>query len=147
MNDLYRNELKFFQNVFQPSVKLLKKIRKGARITRVYDKPKTPWQRVLLSKYADPQKVKELQRHILGLDPFALSEVIDKKLSAIQKLLAKGPAPKLQFHPAWGRRRFSEVGTPAGIPTSCLAFSFHTDNAPLPQLVKNLRKERFLQTA
>src|SRR5437879_3482348 len=54
MNDLYRNELRLFQNVFQPSVKLLKKVRRGARVTRVYDKPKTHWQRVRLSNYADP---------------------------------------------------------------------------------------------
>lgn len=146
MNDLYGNELRLFQNVFQPSVKLLKKIRKGSRITRVYDKPKAPWQRVLVSPYADPEKVKDLQRQIVGLDPFALSDAIDKKLSAIQKLVAKGPAPKPAFHPAWGHRRLSEVGTPAGIPTSTLAFTVNADNAPMQRLLQNLRKERFLQT-
>lgn len=147
MNDLYRNELRIFQNVFQPSVKLLKKIRKGARVRRVYDKPKTPWQRVLLSKYADPQKVKDLQQQILRTDPFTLSEVIDKKLMTIQKLIAKGPAPKPQYHPAWGRRRLSDIGKPAGIPTSTLTSTTYTDNAPFDRLLKNLRKERFLQTA
>jgi len=147
MNDLYRNELRIFQNVFQPSVKLLKKIRKGSRIRRVYDKAKTPWQRVLLSKHADPQKVKDLQRKIIGLDPFVLSETIDKKLAAVQKLIAKGPAPKPRCHPAWGRRSIQDLGSPAGIPTSTLGFSDLADNAPLPQIANNLRKERFLQTA
>ena len=88
-----------------------------------------------------------LRRKILDLDPFTLSEVIDQKLWAIQKLLAKGPAPKPQYHPAWGRRRISELGSPAGIPSSTLGFSGLADNAPLPQLANNLRKERFLQTA
>ena len=143
MNDLYRNELRLFQNVFQPSVKLLKKIRRGARITRLYDKPKTPWQRVLLSKYADSQKVKDLQRQILGLDPFALSEIIDKKLEAIQRLVAKGPAPKPTFHPDWGRQKIRDIGTTAGIPTTTL----QPDNSILIRIHKNLRKERFLQTA
>lgn len=147
MNDLYRNELRLFQNVFQPSVKLLKKIRKGAKVTRLYDKPKTPWQRVLLSRYADPLKVKDLQKHILGLDPFQLSGIIDRKLTVLQNLVAKGPAPKPSFHSDWGRRTLCDVGTPAGIPTSSVAFSFHNDPAPLPQIIKNLRKERFLQTA
>ena len=146
MNELYRHELRFFQNVFQPSVKLLKKIRKGARITRIYDKPRTPWQRVLLSKHADPQKIKELQRQILALDPFTLSEAIDKKLTAIQRLVAKGPAPKTRFHPAWGRRHLKDVGKPAGIPTSTLTSVTYTDNALLNRLTKTLRKERFLQT-
>jgi hypothetical protein len=147
INDLYKNELRLFQNVFQPSVKLLKKVRKGARITRVYDKPKTPWQRVLLSKHADPQKVKTLQRQIAGLDPFKLSETIDKKLATVQKLLAKGPAPKPTFHPDWGRRKISDLGAPAGIPTSTLAHTIHADNFMLKRIHKNLRKERFLQTA
>ena len=112
-------------------------------MTRVYDKPKTPWQRVLVSKYADPQKVKDLQRQVLGLDPFALSEIIDKKLEAIQKLTAKGPAPKPKFHPDWGRKKISDIGTTAGIPTTTL----QTDNSILDRITKNLRKERFLQTA
>ena len=142
MNDLYRNELRFFQNVFQPSVKLLKKIRKGSRLTRIYDAPKTPWQRVLLSRYADPLKVKALREHIVTLDPFTLSTAIDHKLAAVQKLVAKGLAPKLSFHPHWGRQH------PAahGVPTSTLGYSGLIDNSPVPQLRKNLRKERFLQT-
>ena len=143
INDLYKNELRLFQNVFQPSVKLLKKIRKGARITRIYDKPKTPWQRVLVSKYADPLKVKELQRQIIGLDPFVLSEIIDKKLLAVQKLIAKGPAPQGRFHPHWGRKKISDIGTTAGIVTTTL----QPDHSWLDRISKNLRKERFLQTA
>jgi hypothetical protein len=146
MNDLYGNELRLFQNVFQPSVKLLKKVRRGAKITRIYDQPKTPWQRVLVSKYADPQKVKELQRHILGLDPFKLSDTIDKKLGAIQKLVAKGPAPKPKFHPDWGRKKISDIGTTAGIPTTTLALQAE-DPVMFNRIRKNLRKERFLQTA
>jgi hypothetical protein len=147
MNDLYRNELRFFQNVFQPSVKLVKKVRRGARVTRVYDKPKTPWQRVLLSKYSDPKKVKELQRQIMGLDPFKISDVIDKKLMAIQRLVAKGPAPKPRFHSDWGRKKISDIGTPAGIPSSTLGFTINADNLMINRIQKNLRKERFLQTA
>jgi hypothetical protein len=146
INDLYANELRLFQNVFQPSVKLLKKVRRGARLTRVYDKPKTPWQRVLMSKHANPQKIKDLQRLVATLDPFDLSRVIDQKLGAVQKLIAKSPAPKLQFHTDWGRKKIKDIGTPAGIPTSTLGFANHGDNAPLPQLLKNLRKERFQQT-
>jgi hypothetical protein len=147
MNDLYRNELRLFQNVFQPSVKLLKKVRRGARITRIYDKPKTPWQRVLISKYADPQKVKDLQRQIFGLNPFTLSEVIDKKLAAIQKLVAKGPAPKPKFHPDWGRHSIKDLGTYDGVATTTLSLLHSDKENPVTRLENIQRKERFLQTA
>ncbi len=50
MNDLYRNELRLYINFFQPSQKLIKKERIGSRIKRVYDKPKTPYQRAMESK-------------------------------------------------------------------------------------------------
>ena len=42
INDLYRNELRLMQNLFQPSVKLLRKTRRGARSTRQYDPPRRP---------------------------------------------------------------------------------------------------------
>ena len=41
MNDLYRHELRLRMNVFQPSVKLVRK-GAGARLRRVYDAARTP---------------------------------------------------------------------------------------------------------
>jgi len=86
MNDLYRNELRWFQNFFQPSVKLIKKIRIGSKIKRIYDKPRTPFQRLCESKYADPHKLAELKKLFLSLDPFELSKVIDTKLNRIYQM-------------------------------------------------------------
>ena len=42
MNALYRHELRLFQNLFLPSVKLVRKVRVGARLRRVYDRPARP---------------------------------------------------------------------------------------------------------
>ncbi len=53
MNDLYKNELRLFMNLFMPSMKLLKKERIGSRLKRVYDIPKTPFERVLDSNEGD----------------------------------------------------------------------------------------------
>jgi hypothetical protein len=39
---LYRHELRLFQNLFLPSVKLVGKERVGARLRRRYDIPRTP---------------------------------------------------------------------------------------------------------
>ena len=43
MNDLYRQELRLWLNLYLPSVKLLKKVRVGSKVRRVYDGPKTPF--------------------------------------------------------------------------------------------------------
>lgn len=86
MNDLYRNELRWLLNFFIPSVKLIKKTRIGSRYKRIYDKPKTPFQRLCESGDADSKKIKELKKLFNSLDPFELSKTIDKKLDKIFKL-------------------------------------------------------------
>ena len=83
MNDLYRNELRLFHNFFQPSVKLVKKIHIGSKLKRVYDKPKTPFQRVCECKGIYPDKIAQLKNLFLSLNPFELSKTIDKKLNKI----------------------------------------------------------------
>lgn len=86
MNDLYRNELKLYQNLFQPSVKLVKKVRVGSRLKRIYDTPKTPFQRVCGSVHADPAKIAYYKRLLESLDPFDLAQTIDQKLDRIYQL-------------------------------------------------------------
>ena len=86
MNDLYCNKLRLFQNLFQPSVKLIKKIPIVSKIKRIYDKPKTLFQRLCKCKSADPVKVAELKKLFELLDPFELSKTIDKKLNKIYQM-------------------------------------------------------------
>lgn len=89
MNDLYRDELRWFQNLFQPSVKLLKKVRVGSRLTRVYDAPKTPFQRVCECQEVDLEKVSQLKTLLHSLDPFKLSLKIEEKLDRIHQMADK----------------------------------------------------------
>jgi hypothetical protein len=86
MNDLYRNELRLLQNLFLPSVKLVRKVRVGARVRRVYDRPQTPLERVRACPEADPGKVAQLQALREQLDPFALAQAIDQKLTQLYAL-------------------------------------------------------------
>lgn len=88
INDLYRNEERLFMNLFQPSVKLIKKERIGSKIKKIYDSPKTPFER-LKEKYPNDAKVKEVERMRNGLNPFELSKIIDTKLEAIYKTANK----------------------------------------------------------
>ncbi|KGP63757.1 hypothetical protein EP47_05915 [Legionella norrlandica] len=49
MNDLYANEISLLFNFFYPCIKLIDKVRIQSRIKKKYDKPKTPYQRLMAS--------------------------------------------------------------------------------------------------
>jgi hypothetical protein len=93
MNDLYQNELTLFQNLFQPSVKLVKKIRVGSRVKRIYDPPKTPFQRVCESSQADPSKIAHFKKLLESTDPFLLSRTIEQKLDHIYMMSHQKRSP------------------------------------------------------
>jgi transposase InsO family protein len=86
MNDLHRNELRLFMNLFLPSMKLLEQHRIGSKLKRVYDKPKTPLQRVLDSKCGDTVKIARLKELRDSLNPFDLAQTIESKLERIYSL-------------------------------------------------------------
>ena len=91
IDGLYRNELRLFQNLFLPSVKLAKKERIGSRLRRRYEAPETPFQRVAASPAADLERVADLRRQRETLDPFRLSATIQAKLDRIFRLSAEAP--------------------------------------------------------
>ncbi len=84
-NQLY-DELRIFQNLFQPSMKLRCKIRIGSRLIRRYDTPRTPFERVVESRKGDPKKLAALKHTLKTTDPFELSTRIDQQLQRIYKL-------------------------------------------------------------
>jgi hypothetical protein len=94
INDLYRNELRWFQNLFIPSMKLIAKTRVGSKLRRRYDEPKTPFQRVLDSRRGDPAKIVALRRLRERLNPFELSRIIDRKLERIWAMRSPAPKPR-----------------------------------------------------
>lgn len=89
MNELYRNELRLYINYFQPSQKLIKKERVGSRIKRIYDKPKTPYQRVLESTDVTERVKQQLTKHYEQLNPFHLKREIDRKIRKLFATLSK----------------------------------------------------------
>jgi len=86
LNDLYANELRLDMNLFQPSVKLIKTVRKGSRKVRRYDQPCTPLDRLADMPGADRQKVEQLLQLRSRLDPFTLAAIIRRKLDRIWSL-------------------------------------------------------------
>jgi hypothetical protein len=94
INDLYRQELRLWLNLYLPSVKLVKKVRVGSKVRRVYDAAQTPLQRVLASGAANAPRVAELKKLRLSLDPFQLGRRIDEKLQRIYQLANMRLSPK-----------------------------------------------------
>ncbi len=90
MNDLYRDELRLMMNLFQPSVKLLRKQRVGSRLQRVYDRPQTPLDRLRSCREVERAKVNQLLRLRATIDPFELARTIERKIDRIAAL-ARGP--------------------------------------------------------
>ncbi len=86
VNALYREDLRLFQNLFLPSVKLAQKVRVGSRLTRRYDRPQTPLERVQACPTADAVQVARLVALRDRLDPFVLAQRIDAQLDRIYAL-------------------------------------------------------------
>ena len=80
INHLYRNELRLFKNFFQPIMKLKKKKRVGGKVKRKYEKPKTPYQRLLESKDLTKKQKSDLTKIYESLNPAELSRQIDRTL-------------------------------------------------------------------
>ena len=83
MNDLYRTEWRLFHNFFCPSVKLLSKERVASKTIKRYDKPKTPYQRILESPDIPKETKDQLTAQFKTLNPFELREAMEKKLKRI----------------------------------------------------------------
>ncbi|MCF7877441.1 MAG: integrase, partial [Candidatus Omnitrophica bacterium] len=83
MNDLYTSEWRLYHNFFCPSVKLISKKRIASKTVKRYDKPKTPYRRVLESKHVPASVKRNLKEQIKGLNPFQLKRAMEKKLKKI----------------------------------------------------------------
>jgi len=98
INDLYGGELRLWLNLFLPSVKLLKKVRVGSKVRRVYDVPRTPFERVRACPQAHREKVAQLEELRKRLDPFQLGKSIERKLDRIYRLANRRLSPKSVQH-------------------------------------------------
>jgi len=94
LNELYIY-LDYYTNYFQPVVKLKSKTRVGSKVTKKYDVAKTPFRRVLESKFIDDKIKEELKRNYDSLNPADLKRKISKlqdkllKLNSLKKTLER----------------------------------------------------------
>ena len=84
LNELYE-VLDLYTNFFQPSMKLKSKERQGARVKKKYHEARTPYQRLLDSKYIADETKEQLRERYRLLNPAQLKRQLEKLQ---QKLLA-----------------------------------------------------------
>ena len=89
LNKLYKTEWTLFHNFFCPSVKLIEKQRIASKTIKRYDKPKTPYQRVMDSPYVEPATKQKLTKLFKSLNPFHLRQAMEDKLKKIFLLCYK----------------------------------------------------------
>src|SRR2546422_11555388 len=82
-NELYAKEWSWFRNFFCPVMKHLRTEVEGSRKRRVYDRAATPFERLKESPKADRAQLARLEKLFAQLDPFALKETIEAKLTAV----------------------------------------------------------------
>jgi hypothetical protein len=80
--DLLRLQLNFFR----PVRKLVSKERHGSKVVKRYDRPQTPYQRVLAAGVLTPAQQLTLAEQLRTLDPVALAAEIERTLTVLWKL-------------------------------------------------------------
>jgi len=80
MNDLYAREWSQFQNHFRPTLKLHSRDKRGSKTVRRYEKPQTPYARLLASPAISQKRKALLQAEHARLNPFELKKSIEQKL-------------------------------------------------------------------
>jgi hypothetical protein len=83
--------LRLYINFFQPTMKLVSKTRHGARVHKVYDTAKTPYQRLLECGLLTQAKRTELAAIYRGLNPVRLLSQLNAHLQQLWKM-AERPA-------------------------------------------------------
>jgi hypothetical protein len=110
LNHIY-DLLRFYVNFFQPVMKLVAKTRHGAKVHKVYDTARTPYQRLLEAGVLTEAKRHELAAIYYGLNPVSLLKQINENLEHLWDL-AEHPA---QQHKARSRTNSVTVNSDATI--------------------------------
>jgi hypothetical protein len=83
LNAVYRVYRLYF-NHFLPVTKLVKTEHHGSRVKKIYDAPKTPYQRVLDSSDASNEVKAQLRREHMKLDVVQLKRQLDQLLAELK---------------------------------------------------------------
>jgi hypothetical protein len=85
-----------YLNFFVPSMKLMEKVREGARVHKRYDRAQTPLERVLASSDIAPEITQALRERAAALNPAALMRTIrtlQRRLGSLATAVLQDPPP------------------------------------------------------
>jgi IS30 family transposase len=85
LNALYRGPLRLYMNFFQPVMKLVEKQRIGGHLKRRYDRPMTPYQRVLLCPDISEKTKQGLRAMYDALNPVLLKKEIETLVETLYR--------------------------------------------------------------
>jgi hypothetical protein len=85
LNELYA-ELRLYTNFFQPVMKLIGKERIGAKVRKTYDRPCTPYQRLLNSSALSARAKQQLRTQYVDLNPAELKRHIVRLQTRLLKI-------------------------------------------------------------
>jgi hypothetical protein len=80
------DSVRLYMNFFQPTMKLVTKTRHGAKVNKVYDTARTPYQRLLEAGVLTEAKQQELAATYHGLNPVRLLKQINLNLEQLWQL-------------------------------------------------------------
>lgn len=86
MNEIYKYYWNPLQNFFLPTMKLVEKKRIDAKIVKVFDKPQTPYDRIMNSSDVSDEQKRQLQLIKEKLNPFELRMSLEIKLQLLKDL-------------------------------------------------------------
>ncbi|MEE8469862.1 MAG: hypothetical protein V3S51_00865, partial [Dehalococcoidia bacterium] len=92
LNRVY-DVVRLYVNFFQPVMKLVAKSRNGSKVRKIYDKARTPYQRLVEAGILTEAKQHELAAIYHGLNPVLLLSQINENLGRLWTL-AEHPAPQ-----------------------------------------------------
>lgn len=87
LNEIYRDLWCPFLNFFMPTFKLIRKERVGSRIKKTYEKPRTPYERILDSEAVSDETKAALRTRYEALDPIDLKLAIEEKLKLLMGII------------------------------------------------------------
>jgi hypothetical protein len=99
------NCVRLYTNFFQPTMKLVSKTRRGAKVYRVYEVAQTPYQRLLKAGVLTDTRAAELAATYSGLNPVTLLKQINANLEQLWKLADR---PK-----TLGNRNYESIRRPS----------------------------------
>lgn len=99
LSALYRNEPRLYKNFFQPVIKLAEKTRVKGKIKKKYDRPQTPYARLMESGRLSAAEKEDLRLLYESLNPTELRRKIDRRLAELQKVHDRKTRQRKEVNP------------------------------------------------